>query len=168
MTIIKTTGYALQSRIRKLKVDIDTYSTQFENGKSKFQDEDKVTSMEAFTLLQNAELQLAEVQTQQCMYNQAVFIDVQGQRMSLAKAIRLVGGAGRAEAMWRKIVAPKKDRYSMGDAAVRKEGKQYASLTYTNQKAHEMAVKTANYAAALRQAIQEANAQEVELDLSKI
>lgn len=162
------TGYALQTKIRTLKVEVDSYASQFENGKAKFQDEDKPTCWEAFKNFKQAEEELATVQTLQCMYNQRVYVTVQGVRMTLAKAVRLVGGAGRAEAMWRNIVAPKKDRYGSRDGLVRSANETHADPTYTMDQAKEQAKKTSTYASALRQAIQEANATQVELDPSTV
>jgi hypothetical protein len=162
------TGYALQLRIRTLKVEVDSYATQFENGKARFDDEDKPSSLEAFENFKRAEEELATAQTLQCMYNQRVHVTVQGVRMTLAKAIRLVGGAGRAESMWRNVVAPKKERYHARDDLVRTKDQTYAFPTYTREQAQVKAKQTAAYAAALRQAIQEANATQIELDPSAV
>ena len=101
------TGYALQTKIRTLKIEVDSYSSQFENGKAKFEDEDKPTCWEAFEKFQRAEQELATTQTLQCMYNQKVHVVVDGVRMTLAKAIRLVGGAGRAEFKLKRSGLPK-------------------------------------------------------------
>ena len=92
---------------------------------------------------------------------------VEGNKMSLAKAIRLIGGAGRGEAMWRSIVAPKKDPYGHTDKS-RSNDSTYATPTYTMAEAQEFAKQAASYADSLRQAIHLANAQEIELDLSNI
>lgn len=160
---MKVTGYQLQLQIKDLKRDIDSFSTQFENGKTKFPNEDKLTAAEAYAAFRKAEDQLALVQTRQAVYNNKVKITVDGNQMTLARAIRLVGGAGRGDAMWRSIVAPKKDRFYSDRENSRDSDKIYAEPTYTLEEARLEAVKASKLAAELRQAIQEANASQVEI-----
>lgn len=160
---MKTTGYQLQLRIKNLKRDVEAYSTMFENGKTKFEGEDKMIASEAYTKFRQAEDDLALTQSAQAVYNAAVKVTVQGKEMSLARAIKLLGGAGRGEAMWRSIVAPKKDRYMREESSSKDNDKVYATPTYTMKQAMEEALKASKLAEALRQAIQEANAKEVEI-----
>jgi len=83
--------------------------------------------------------------------------------MTLCEAIKRVGGAGRAEAMWKGLVAPKKDRYMRDETAVREEGKSYAPKTYTVAEAQAQLRASATYASSLRAAIQEANGTVIEI-----
>jgi hypothetical protein len=85
--------------------------------------------------------------------------------MSLCKAIKLVGGAGRREKMWRKIAAPAKDRY--GDSReVRDKTHEMAKPTITQQQAAALATEAARWAGGLRAAIAVANATAVEREIN--
>ncbi len=159
---MKVTGYELQLQIKDLKREVESLATQFDNGKTRFNGEEKLTAVEAYDLYRKTEDQLALAQTLQAVYNNKVKVTVQGTTMTLARAIRLIGGAGRGEAMWRAVVAPKKDRY-LRDDTTRDKDKEYASTTYTLDQARTLAKQSANFASALRQAIQEANAKAVEI-----
>lgn len=165
---MKTNGYKLQQRIKELKRDTEMYATQFENGKLRFDGELKPTSLEAFEKFQEAEKELARLQTYQTIYNLRVRVKVNGTEMTLTEAIKKVGGAGRAEAMWRAIVAPKKDRYGLAESAKRDTDAVYATPTYTVSQAQLNAAATSNYASALRYAIQEANAQEIDIPVTDL
>lgn len=165
---MQVTGYTLQSKIRTLKTEVDSYATQFANGTAKFADEEKLGVKEAYQQFDKAERKLARLQTAQTIYNLRVKVNVLGERMTLCEAIKRVGGAGRAEAMWKGLVAPKKDRYSRDDSVVRDKDKEYASKTYTLPEAQAQARNAASYASALRAAIQEANATSIEIPDSEL
>lgn len=160
---MKTTGYSLQLKIKNLKNEVESASIQFNNGIVKFEDEDKLGVKEAYQLFSKAEKELARLQTAQTIYNLRVKVTVLDEPMTLCEAIKRVGGAGRAEAMWKGLVAPKRDRYMRDESAIREEGKSYAAKTYTTKEAEAFMKNSAAYASALRAAIQEANATVIEI-----
>lgn len=160
---MKINGYSLQLKIKDLKNEVESYSIQFANGGTKFSDEEKLGVKEAYDAFAKAEKELARLQTAQTIYNLQVKVVVLNERMTLCEAIKRVGGAGRAEAMWKGLVAPKKDRYMRDETAVREEGKTYAPKTYTVAEAQAQLRASATYASALRAAIQEANGTVIEI-----
>jgi len=160
---MKTNGYSLQLKIKDLKNEVESYSIQFANGSTKFSDEEKLGVKEAYDAFAKAEKELARLQTAQTLYNLQVKVVVLNERMTLCEAIKRVGGAGRAEAMWKGLVAPKKDRYMRDETAVREEGKSYAPKTYTVAEAQAQLRASATYASSLRAAIQEANGTVIEI-----
>lgn len=164
---MKTTGFQLQQRIKELKRDVEMYATQFENGKMRFEDENKPTAKEAYLAYRQCEDKLANYQTAQTYYNMHIMVKVGNETITLAQAIKLVGGAGRGEAMWRGIVAPKKDRYGR-DTTTRSTEEVRAQPTYTMEEARQFAQDTANFASDLRYAIQMANAQEMDIPMDKL
>jgi hypothetical protein len=69
------------------------------------------------------------------------------------------------EKMWRSIAAPRKDRYSSFDREMtRDKDQERAQRTVSFQEAGERAQQAARFASALREAIQVANATEVEIE----
>lgn len=162
---MKTTGYRLQHRLRELHHTRDIAATQFDAGKFKFEDEDKPSAKEAFDRYERAEALIARLQTAQSRYNLIVQVTVLGERMTLAEAVKRVGGAGRMEKMWRSVASPKQDRYSYrNDGMTRSKDEERAVATCTTEQATGWAQKAARFASALREAIQVANATEIEIE----
>ncbi len=161
---MKITGYKLQHTLRELHHRRDIAASQFDAGKAAFADEDKPTAKQAFDRYRAAEAAIAGLQTAQSRYNLAITVEVQGRKLSLAEAVKLVGGAGRMEKMWRSIAVQKKDRYGFDNDEVRDAGSIRAKATVTVDEAAGYAQKAARFASALREAIQVANATAVEID----
>jgi len=162
---MKTTGYKLQHALRELHHTRDAAAGQFDQGKFTFEDDSKPTSKAAFDRYEAIEARIAKLQTAQARYNLAITVEVQGEDMSLAEAVKRVGGAGRMEKMWRSVAAPKKDRYGgYGDENVRDAGQERAKPTCTVTEATGWAKTAARFASALREAIQVANAREIEIE----
>lgn len=151
------TGYKIQHRLRELAHERDLASHLFDNGKFRFEGENKPSCEEAFARFEEAESALARLQTAQAKYNLAVTVDVQGVKMTLAEAVKRVGGAGRMEKMWRSIAAPK-DRYGYGNPSERATDVERAEATISTEQAAYRAQKASRYASALREAIQVGNA----------
>lgn len=165
---MKITGHNLQNQIKTLKNEVESASIQFSNGTVKFPDEDKPGVKEAYAAFLAAEQRLARLQTAQTIYNLRVKVVVKEERMTLCEAIKRVGGAGRAEAMWKNLVAPKKDRYAIDNASTRDTDKSYAAKTYTTAEAQSFMRSSADYASTLRSAINEANSTLLEIPDSEL
>ena len=161
---MKITGYKLQHRLRELHHLRDMAASQFDHGRSRFDDDNKPTSKQAFDRYEAAEATIAKLQTAQSQYNLALRVDVLGESLTLAEAVKRVGGAGRMEKMWRSIAVQKKDRYGFDNDEVRDAGSIRAKATVTVDEAAGYAQKAARFASALREAIQVANATAVEID----
>lgn len=165
---MKVTGYKLQHKLRELHHERDIASAQFDKGKFAFPGEQKVTAKEAFARLQAVEKDIAKLQTAQTQYNLAITVEVSGESMTLCEAVKRVGGAGRMEKMWRSVAAPKQDRFSYrNDDLVRDPSQERAEPTVTVAEAAALAKEAAKFASALREAIQVANATEIEIEIDK-
>ena len=100
----------------------------------------------------------------QAEYNLRVKVTVLDKRMTLSEAVKFVGGAGRAEKMWRSVAAPTKDRYGY-DRDTRDASAVVAQKTITTAEAADLAKRAARVASALREAIQVGNSTEIEFEL---
>lgn len=161
---MKITGYRLQHTLRELAHTRDIAAGQFDDSLKVFPGEMKARPQDIMTAYLDAEGKIARLQTGQALYNLKVQVDVLGKRMTLSEAVKLVGGAGRAEKMWRSVAAPKKDRYSY-ERDTRDATAVVATATVTTAEAATLAKEAARWASALREAIQTGNATEIEMEL---
>ncbi|OHD20990.1 MAG: hypothetical protein A2Y38_09465 [Spirochaetes bacterium GWB1_59_5] len=161
---MKTTGYKLQHALRELHHRRDMAASQFDDGLHQFEDDGKETPTEAFKVFSATEAQIAKLEVAQARYNLGQRVTVQGESMTLAEAVKRVGGAGRMEKMWRSIAAPKKDRYGYDHDLVRDASQERAKRTVSYKEAGDFAQKASRFASALREAIQVANSAEVEIE----
>jgi len=155
-------GYKLQQAIREAIADRDTQAARFEPALSYFPGEPKGDPREIARRFNEAERRLCSLQTAQTCYNLAVKVTVMGQSMSLCEAIKLVGGAGRLEKMFRMAGSEKKERYSYREDT-RQEGTIVAQKTLTLEEIDAERKTAHRWAAALRTAIASGNATEREL-----
>ena len=162
---MNVTGYKLQHRLKELDHTLNIAASQFDNGKFKFVDEDKPTAKEAFDRFEQAEKDIARLQVAQARYNLSVIVEVQDQDMTLAEAVKRVGGAGRMEKMWRGVASPQRDRYSLDDGRTRNKDEERSEPTVTAAEATTYAQKASKLASALREAIAVANATERDIEL---
>jgi len=163
---MKITGYKLQHTLRELAHRRDTAAARFDKVLWKFEDQDKATPQQIMKAYRDAEVTIAKLQTAQGRYNLAITVNVLSETMTLAEAVKRVGGAGRMEKMWRSIAAPKKDRYSYREEEnTRDPHVERATRQVSEDEAAVFAQQAARFASALREAIQVANATEIEIEL---
>jgi len=161
---MKVTGYKLQHAIREMTHVRDIAAQHFTEGLRVFEGDEYVHPVKAMTMFQKAEDKIARLQTAQAQFNLAVTVDVQGISMPLARAVKLVGGAGRQEKMWRSCAKDTgKDKYSYRENT-RDAGVKVAQRTVTVEEATNYARTAGRWASALREAIQVANATEADVN----
>jgi hypothetical protein len=162
---MKTTGYALREAIKQYELRRDTASGTFNQSLKKFPDEQKETPQAVIETFTKAEAALAKLQVAQMRYNLAVQVEANGERMSLAEAIKRIGGVGRIEKMWKSTVSEKNTRPSyMDDVDTRDPNQIRAIRTITAADAVKLAIQTGKKAGSLRAAIAVANGKEVEVE----
>ena len=159
---MKVTGYKLQHALRELAHTSVIAAGQFDDSLTVFPDEKKPHPTKVMDDFQEAESKIARLQTFQAAYNLRVTVKVEGHTMTLSQAVKLVGGAGRIEKMWRSVAAPAKDIYSRRDT--RDATSIVSQKTISTGEAAALAKAAARWASALREAIQVGNATELELD----
>ena len=170
---MKLNGYQIREGIRRWQLKRDAAANQFDGSLKRFDDETSkpmpTTIMGEFI---QADQTIALLQVAQDIYNLDIKIEVRlvnGNiaQMTLSEGVKLLGGAGRAEKMWRSAANPSKDRYSSYSADdVRKNDETRAKPSMTVKEMLENADKHARYASALRSALALANAKESDIQLT--
>ena len=162
---MKVTGYTLREAIKRWELRRDTAATQFTKALNKFDGEIKASPDDVMKDFNRAEDALSSLQTAQAAYNLANRVQVQAKVMTLGEAVKRIGGAGRAEKMWRVAAAGKKDRYGSNDAeTVRNKDEIRAIAVVSTNHAMTCAHEAAKFASALREAIGVGNAQALEIE----
>ena len=161
---MKVTGYKLREAIKEQELRRDTAARAFDGSLKKFAGEDKETPQAITDAFLAAETKVARLQTVQMRYNLAVEVSVGSDRMTLAEAIKRVGGTARVEKMWRSVAGPKPDRYAMRGDDSRDDDKIYAAPTVTTKEAMKAASAAAKRAGEYRAAIATGNATAVDFE----
>jgi len=161
---MKITGYKLREAIKQQELLRDTAASMFDDTLKVFPGETKSAPQDVVKAFLVAETNVAKLQTAQMRFNLAVKVDILGEKMSLAEAIKRVGGQGRVEKMWRSAANSKrKDRYGYDDDEL-DPTKVRSTLTITPDAAVKLASSAGRVAGAYRAAIATANAQEVDIE----
>ena len=160
-------GIKFERPSNRWRLQRDVASGQFDQSLYAFAgDENSVLTpqqvMESFDEADRAIARLEEIQQR---YNQTVRVQVQKETTTLALAVKLVGGAGRREKMWRSAASPKRDRYSFRDEVrSRNKDTEYANRTITQEDCVDFSRAAARYASALRNAIARGNNSDVDIE----
>ena len=165
---MKITGYALRGAISEWKLKRDAATQAFNGSLYKFEGDSKDTPDQVAQAIGAAEVALATLQTAQMEYNLKVRLELPGGTISLAEAIKRVGGQGRIEKMWKSASSPKKRSSYLSDLdeiPSREDGRVVAERQITTQQAIERATGAGRLAGKFRAAIAVGNATEVEIDL---
>lgn len=165
---MKVTGYKLQQAIREQQERRALNEKRWANGQMAWPaDIDRVPNPSKFMdEIQDAERKIARLQTAQAQYNLAVEVEVQGRKMPLYEAVKLVGGAGRVESLWKEVAKNEPtDRYG---STVRDKDSIVAVRLISADDATTKAQEAAKYARALREAIQSGNATLVEVSIDDL
>jgi hypothetical protein len=162
---MKVTGYAFREAIRQHELRAKAAADTFDGTLKKFPDEKKPSPQAVIEQFATSERAVARLQSAQAQYNLKVSVDVLGEHMTLSEAVKLVGGVGRIEKMWRNAAGGKKDRYGYGNAQDERDpSKVFAVETVSTDEAVKLASVAAKRAGAFRSAIATANAREVEIE----
>lgn len=155
-------GYQLREAIKRWILQRDAAATAFNDSLYSFGDEEKEGPEKVMENFDKADRNLARLEELQQLYNQSVLCNVQGKQVTLALCVKLVGGAGRREKMWRESAVGKKDRYSYRDENRERDNtKEYAKRTLSVIDCSQQAQLAAKYASAIRNAIARGNSTDV-------
>ncbi len=164
----KITGTQLRETLKLWKTRLETAASQFNSSLTAYPHQTGLPNKDpkqVVTRFLQAEAAIAQLQTEQMRYNLAVRVSVLGKEITLAEAIKRVGGLGRAEKMWRSASSEKQDRYSYTEES-RDTGKLYADRTISLEDAGALSIQVGREASAYRVAISNGNATEIETNLS--
>ena len=165
---MRINGYKLREAMTRFELQRDSVAAQFKGSLHAFEDEKKESPDSLMNTLSAAECAIASLQTAQARYNLEVKVPVQGTVMSLCKAIKLMGGATRVENLWKVAAGTKKEKgayYDRGEDLVRNTDQVTAKSVLQPKERLERATKAAQRSAALRSAVAQGNAVEMEIDL---
>lgn len=161
---MRVTGYSLREAIKQHELRRDTAARSFKGSLKAFPDDEKETPQAIVDQFTKSEQAIARLQVAQMKYNLVIAVEVLGEKITLAEAIKRVGGLGRTEKMWRTALGPKEDRYAVYDENVRDPNKVIAKNTIAQSDAVRLAAEAGKKAGAMRAAIAQGNGREVEIE----
>ena len=97
-------GYKIQHMLADLKQERDTLTALFDKETRAFPGDVAGDLMAVSGNLEKCEAEIVHIQGVQARYNTMVAIELDGKPVALSTAIKLAGGLGRVEGMWRKLV----------------------------------------------------------------
>jgi hypothetical protein len=158
-------GFQLREALKRWRIRRDVADKQFKDSLWGFADDkDRPKPEEIAANFSQADMAIARLQELQQQFNSKVTIDVQGRTFTLVLAIKLVGGAGRVENMWRSAATDtgRNERYGYSRAEMtRKQDEEHAQRRYDQKEAIKFSDEAARYASALRAGIATGNAQKI-------
>ncbi len=159
-------GYALREALKQWELRKDAAEKAFTSSLHKFADEKKDAPQQVVDAYLKAEDAISKLQVAQMRYNLAVKVEVQGEKMTLAEAIKRVGGAGRVEKMW-KGATPQERHHRYGDDGLtRTAGQERAEATIDAKTVVSLATQASKRSGAYRAAIAKTNG--VSLDIEDL
>jgi hypothetical protein len=161
---MKLNGYLIREAIKRWTLYKDTIQAQFKESLYYFDEDQKADPIAVMNEFSKAEYAVAYLEEAQQRFNQIVQVTVLNETMPLTRAVKLVGGAGRQEKMWRDASIKKKDRYSYDDKLSRSKDTEYAKPAISRAEAIDSSAKASKFAAALRNAIARGNNTDVNLE----
>jgi hypothetical protein len=162
--MMKINGYQLREAIKRLSLSRDAFLSQFKDSLYTFEKEQtNLSPIKLMYLLEKAEYQTAIVEEAQQKFNQIVTVSVQNETMTLARAVKLVGGAARREKLWKEVIVPK-NRYGLLEPVMltRNKDSEYAIPTISKEEALLQSHDASIFASSLRNAIAKGNNAEIE------
>ena len=159
---MQITGFTIREAIKRWEMVRETSSKQWNDSQFVFEKDEKTSPDDLMKAYRDAERAVASLQTAQARFNIQTKVKVLGEEMTLAEAVKLVGGAGRVEKMWKSYAANTgSDRYSRVELSRSKEN-EYAKRAVSVKDCLKRATEAAKFAGALRAAIAEGNSVKVE------
>lgn len=159
---IKVNGFKIQQIIKDLSHEREVIKTHFVPSLKKFGWETKSSPYEISDKLLKLESDISSWQALQDAFNINVKVAPLGTTMSLAEAIKAIGGLSRVQALWQ--TASKEEDYYVES---RNKDTEYQSLTISKEEAAGKAKEFTKIVAAFREAIQKGNAQELTFTVNK-
>jgi len=161
---MKVTGYQIRHRLNELEQERKIALSHFNDSLKVFEGDAKESPKALMDTYRQCEEQIAQLQVVQAHYNLNVQVDVGDRTMPLCQAVKMVGGAGRAEKLWRTAaMGNEKDRYSYREDS-REAGTEYAKRTMPVPECMAESKKASRWASSLRQAMALGNAVEIEIE----
>lgn len=164
---MKVTGYQIREALKEWRLKKDLAAESFRDSLFAFSGETcSVTPSEYMQIYEKAESAIVALQEAQISYNMAVTVKLGDSTITLANAIKRIGGIGRAAKMWRDARNQKVSKdYLGGRTLVRDKDEEFASKVISDDEITKKLTKKVREENQLRAAIAAANAREIDLDL---
>lgn len=162
---MQITGYKLRESLRVWELRKTAAEQAFPASLLAFKGDENGKPKEILTEYDYCEAAIAHIETAQAYYNLQIKVKVGIKEITLCEAVKRVGGAGRAEKLWRVAVKGGKrdDNYSSYGNDRKNKDDEIAQRTISIKDAMEEATKAAKFAGELRSAIAEGNAKGIEI-----
>jgi len=157
-------GFQLRLALKTHELRRDAAIKQFQDSLMAFPGETKPAPTTLDTTIAEAERAIVQLQVAQMRYNLNVLVEVGTERMTLAAAIKEVGGWGRAEKRWRSAMPadrPRAGRLYASREQSRSKDAEHASPTLPQEQVLQGAHTATRIAAKYRAAIAKGNAKSV-------
>lgn len=165
---MKINGYRLRAAIKRKEVTLQVAIRTFEESAYQYaSDKQKYDLGDLMETVANTEIEITDLQACQSRYNLSVLVPYTNTNdelfhITLCQAVKLVGGAGREEKLWRSLL-PKKERYGFERVPTRSAGDEHAKLAVNYEELVDYVDSAAKCAANLRANIAVGNNTEVEI-----
>jgi len=159
---MQITGYALREALKQWELRLAAANNDFNGSLHRFKDDvDKPTPQQVVASILASEQAIVALQLAQMKYNLSVQVEVQGQMMTLAEAIKHVGAAGKIEKIWKTAaVGSKQNGFFATDPTIRElnPNQERAVAVLKDQELLDLTRQASKRAGALKTAIATANA----------
>lgn len=163
---MKVTGFQIREAINRWTRRRNVADTQFRESLWAFEGEEKDTPKDVIDRYMEADKIIVALQMLQTVFNLHTLVSVRGQEIPLGKAVRLLGGAGRVEKIWREAATDSAgDRYYDRNERSRGKDNEYAKRQVSIPEATRLSDEAAAFASELRAAVATGNMATIETDL---
>lgn len=159
---MKITGYGLREAIRLWETRRDVAANAFPDSLKAFPGEEKGAPKHLYDQFLRAERAIAALQEAQARYNLMAKLPFEGEEITLCRAVKLLGPAGRGAKLWRDAIGGgKRDSYGYHREDTRQKDTLYQVRTLSAAECLAEATAADKIAGQLRQGVARANATEV-------
>ncbi len=163
---MKVTGYQLREALKSWELRKDAAERVLGDSLKVFPGEEKPHPKDLIQQVEDAEIAIAKLQVAQMEFNLAVMIQFEDAPISLALAVKSLGGYTRIEKHWRTTAGEKAtSTYGYRGEDERDPEKQYSKHQVSPMEAAEKSMACAKRAGALRAAIAVGNAREQQINV---
>lgn len=155
----QVTGFEIYEAMKQAELERDFAYQRFTDSIWAFEDEKKDKPAELAVAYKQADEKVAKLQALQERFNQETKVALDGQCISLALAIKLIGGAERLKNVWRGVSNDSRSDYFGRRDRTRNKEQEYAAKQVDTAVAMEKTAQAAKLARNLRAAVAKGNAQ---------
>lgn len=158
---MQVNGVQIKEAMSQWRLEKDTAAKQFNQSLFAFDGEEKVPVGELGERFHKADRNLALLEELQQLYNLNTTVRVGSETMTLSLAVKLVGGAGRLEKMWRSAATDDGlDRYSSRQTS-RNRDEEFATRQISVDDCWSKSRQSTKHASQLRAAISTGNVENI-------